>query len=106
MNYEIRWTENAVNQLNSILNYFEEFSETLPNQILDEIIALADSLIEMPFRYPECKELPTKAKIYRSALYQKKYRIVYRVAYDEVVILGIIHTSRNPSEIKKLKTIR
>jgi plasmid stabilization system protein ParE len=106
MNYEIRWTENAVNQLNSILNYFEEFSEVLPNQVLDEIILLADSLINMPFRYPECKELPTKTKIYRSALYQKQYRIIYRVSSDEVIVLGIIHTSRNPSEIKKLKKIR
>lgn len=106
MSYTVRWVNNAVYQLKAIVDYIEPDSLAASNTILDEIITFADSFSQMPMRYPECKELPTKSKIYRNAIYAKKYRIIFKVTSSEVVILGIIHTSRSPSEIKKLRGLK
>jgi plasmid stabilization system protein ParE len=106
MSYAVRWVNNAVSQLKAIIDYIEPDSIAASNAVIDEIITFADSFSEMPMRHPECKELPTKSKIYRNAIYNKKYRIIYKVTSSEVVILGIIHTSRSPSEIKKLRGLK
>jgi plasmid stabilization system protein ParE len=106
MSYSVRWVSNAVAQVKAITDYIEPYSVEASNKLLDDIIDFADSLGEMPLRHPECRELPTKSKIYRNAVYANKYRIIYRVVASEVVILGIIHTSRSPAEIKKLRGLK
>jgi len=103
--YSLRWTSNAVSQLKEVADYLEDFSEKTADRILDEIIDFADTFVEMPLRFPECSDLPTKGKIYRGALYEK-YRIIYKVWKKEIIILGIIHTSRSPQEIKKLRRLK
>ncbi len=101
----LRWTGNAVGQLKAATDYLEQFSEKSANELLNELIGFVDTLPAMPLRFPECPYLRTKDKIYRNALWDK-YRIIYKVLPDEVIVLGIIHVSRNPGEIKKLRRVK
>jgi plasmid stabilization system protein ParE len=103
--YTLKWTGNAIYQLNSIVDYSKTFSEEKADELLDEILAFIETFTEMPLRFPECAELLTKKKMYRSALYEK-YRIVFKITKSDVIILGIIHTSRNPKILKKLRKIK
>lgn len=50
-------------------------------------------------------EIPTKSKIYRRAICHS-WSVVYRIDTNEIIILGIIHHSRRPSKIKKLRKIK
>lgn len=100
-NYEIRWSESAVNQLDSILQQLKDSTQIKPQQFLDEIIAWTDIPANMPFRFPACKLLPTKYELYRNGNFLNQYQIIYRITLNEVIILAIIHKSRYPDSLKK-----
>jgi plasmid stabilization system protein ParE len=100
-NYEIIWSESAVNQLDSILRQLKDVSQINAQQFLEEIIAWTAIPANMPFRFPACKLLPTKYELYRNGNYLNQYQIIYRIALNEVIILAIIHKSRYPAERKK-----
>ena len=61
-----------------------------------------DAIETLPFAYPECRELPTPQKHYRSATHLKKYRIIYKVEADLIIFLLFFNTKQNPSRLKLL----
>ena len=71
----------------------------------NDFLSVIEKINFNPWKYKECKELPTKNHIYRIALY-KSWHIIYRIKTTEIVILGIIHSSRKPSKLKTLKKIK
>lgn len=61
-----------------------------------------DKIALNPFAYKECEQLSTKTKVYRQAVCLS-WLIIYKVTATEIIVLGIIHTSRRPTQIKKLR---
>ena len=55
-----------------------------------------------PYAFRECEELATKSKIFRRAVC-KSWQIIYRINGFEIVVLGILHSSRKASVIKALR---
>lgn len=68
----------------------------------DKIYETIERIAKNPYAFPECRENPTQNKIFRQAVCYK-WLIIYKIYPDEIVILGIIHSSRKPSTIKTLK---
>ena len=71
----------------------------------DKIFQTIDRIEKNPLAFRECWEIPTKTKVYRQAVCMS-WLIIYRVKGAQIVILGIIHSSRKPSRIRSLKKIK
>ena len=57
----------------------------------------------MPLMYPECEQLPTKAKLYRVAVLAQQYKVIYKVKGDMVSYLCFFNTKRHPGGIRNLR---
>ncbi len=105
--YEIRVTENANKDFDEITDYIEFVNFQPSNAIMvgESIIFSISKILANPHSYKECKYLPTKIKMYRQTLCLS-WNIFYRIRDYEIVILGILHTARKPSIIKKLRSVK
>ena len=59
-----------------------------------------DTIERMPFMFQEYPYKITEDKIYRRAIFEAQYVIIYKVVVDKIFILKIYHTSRNPNNIQ------
>jgi plasmid stabilization system protein ParE len=71
----------------------------------DRIFETIEQIRKNPLAFKECEALPTPEKIYRQAICMS-WLIIFRIKKSEIVILGIIHGSRNPSRLKKIRRIK
>ena len=104
---QIRISVTALQNINEVTGYIAFVSQSPANAIKvgDAIFATIDRIEKNPLGFKECEELPTKSKIYRRALCHS-WVIVYKITDVEIVILGIIHSARRPSIIKKLRKMK
>jgi toxin ParE1/3/4 len=94
---KVDWTEPAIQDLESIRAYIAKDSEYYAIRFVEKIIGAIDGLEDFPLRgraVPEVEE-----KNIRELLFQN-YRIIYRVETERVVILTVIHGSRDLSHKK------
>jgi plasmid stabilization system protein ParE len=105
--YPVRITENAQQNFDQITGFIAFIKHQPLNAIKvgDAIFKTIDRIGQNPFAFMECKEIPTKNKIYRKAICLS-WLIVYKIKSEEVVILGIMHGPRKPSRIKSLKKVK
>ena len=93
---KIEWAEPAISDLQHIRDYIAKDSEYYAASFVSRIIDRIDILPE----FPEMGRIVTEQndKNIRELIYQK-YRIVYRVEKERILILAIIHGSRDLSAI-------
>jgi len=94
---KIEWTEPAISDLQHIRDYIAKDSKYYAASFVSRIIGRIDMLPE----FPEMGRIVTEQndKNIRELIYQK-YRIVYRVEKERILILAIIHGSRDLSEMQ------
>ncbi|MCL6446969.1 MAG: type II toxin-antitoxin system RelE/ParE family toxin [Armatimonadetes bacterium] len=88
----IEWTEPAVLDLESIQEYIRKGSELYANIFIEKLINALDNLSNFPFMghsVPEARRKNIREIIFHT------YRIIYRVEKERILILAIIHCSRN-----------
>ena len=105
---KLRITNNALDNIEEILFYLEfvEYSPKSAELIKKKLVStIKKNILPYPLSFKECDEIPTKTKIYRKALCSP-YWIIYKIKPFEIVVLGVIHTSRAPSKIKVLRKIK
>jgi len=104
--YSLRITENAIRNIDEITGYIAYVNHQPLNAIRvgDRIFETIDKIGKNPLSYRECEEIQTKTKIYRKAVCMS-WLIIYKVIAFQIVILGIIHGSRQSSKIKILKRV-
>jgi plasmid stabilization system protein ParE len=105
--YTVRISKNALQNIDEITGYIA-FIKQQPHtavKVGDTLFEKIENIGRNPFAYKECKEIPTKTKMYRSANCLS-WHIVFKIKDYIVLILGIIHHSRRPSNIKKLRVIK
>ncbi|MEP7376004.1 MAG: type II toxin-antitoxin system RelE/ParE family toxin [Chitinophagaceae bacterium] len=105
--FQIRLSQNALQNLDEITGYIAFINHQPINAIKvgDAMFATFEKIKANPFAFKECAELPTKNKIYRRAVCYS-WSVIYKITTTEIIILGIIHHSRRPSAIKKLRKIK
>jgi plasmid stabilization system protein ParE len=103
--YQVRISLNAFQNIDEITGYiaFINNQPLYAIKVGDSIFETIDRIAKNPFVFKECEEIQTKTKIYRRALCLA-WSIIYRI--NQIVILGIIHQSRRPSRISKLRKIK
>ncbi|MBL7692286.1 MAG: type II toxin-antitoxin system RelE/ParE family toxin [Flavipsychrobacter sp.] len=104
--YEVRISVNALLNIDEITGYIAFIAHSPQNAIKagDAILETIDRISKNPVAFRECEQLRTNTKKYRRALCMA-WQIIFRVSGNSIVILGIIHSSRRPSEVKKLRRI-
>ncbi len=89
---KIKWTEPAIKSLQAIENYISLDSEYYAKVYVEKIIQQVDKLEDFPSIgriVPEYKKNDIREILFGN------YRIVYHLHSDCVVILNIIHASRD-----------
>jgi plasmid stabilization system protein ParE len=105
--YKVRISQNALLNIDEITGYIA-FIKQQPHTAIkvgDAVFEMIEIIGRNPLAYKECKEISTKSKMYRSA-YCLSWHIVFRIKENTVLILGIIHHTRRPSKIRKLRVIK
>ncbi len=88
----IRYTPRARGDLEAIYNYLEERSSAVARATITRIERRIIRLGDFPFMAP-ATELPD---IYELTLVRYPYKIYYRVDGNEIWIVHIRHTARQP----------
>ena len=86
------WTYPAREDLRSHLQYLVEKSPGAAQRLFEEAEAAGDSLDELPERG---RVVPELGEPHRREILVGKYRLVYRVTRDDVIILRMIHGRRD-----------
>lgn len=55
--------------------------------------------------YPECRWLPTKARIYRNIILDS-HLIIYRIKHDKIEVLRVFHSHSNITRIRTSRSIK
>jgi len=91
---KIEWTEPAILDLDGIRNYIARDSEYYASRFVGKIVEAVEKLEEFPEigrRVPEAEEENIRELLFRN------YRIIYRVETERILILTVIHGSRDLS---------
>jgi len=88
---QLRWSPEAVEDLESIAIYIERDSSYYARAVISRIISLSETI-------PENSELGRVVPEINDPDYRErfvhKYRIIYRVEPDRILIAAVIHGSR------------
>ena len=95
-------SDRAIESLDSIFEYISnKTSPESARKVVDELISFAESLDRYPNRFPKEKyQTPSNLNI-RSGI-KWKYKILYEVWEERVIILDFFHTAQNPTRINDL----
>ena len=101
--YKVVWQDNAKASLRSIYNFIKkhesyEQAKSLRARLKEE----GDSLVFIPHKYTKEPVLEFSQRDIRFKVIWS-YKLVYEVTNEHVVILDIIHTSRDPQLLKSVK---
>ena len=98
--FEVLLTEGAEQDLESIHEYISEFDCVAnANYVLDELMAVLESLSKFPERGSYPKELVGLGiKEYRQTFF-KPYRVIYRVTTSQVIIYLIVDGRRDMQSV-------
>lgn len=92
MDYQIRWSPRAVNNLEGICSYIAKDSEYLCCDFAKRVMAITESLIQFSksgWVDPEYDDFNLREKIYGN------YRIVYRLKEEYIEMIAICHSAKN-----------
>lgn len=94
--FEVLLTEGAEHDLEAIHDYISEYDCVAnANYVLDELMQVVESLSKFPQRGSYPKELVALGiKEYRQTAF-KPYRVIYRVAGNQVIIYLIVDGRRD-----------
>lgn len=101
--YKVIWNKRSISSLQSIYKYIKKReSQEQAAKVRDEIRDLGRSLGFMPHKFT--KDLLTGEE-HDNIRYKIiwSYRIIYEIREDAVAILDIVHTSRNPENIRLVR---
>ncbi len=88
------WSEPAVEDLTALHTYIARDSEHYANQFIARILDAAERLEEFPRLGRAVPEARGIAGDIREILFHS-YRIVYRLEDERVLVLSVLHGSRN-----------
>lgn len=100
---KVNWSANALLMVAETYDYLvEKTGEIFADEFTEELLAFGEKLSIKSEHFPFCRNPKLQAKGYRSALFRKKYMVIYSTNETKVDILGVVHSSRNPKDYENL----
>ena len=91
--------------LEEIYDYsVDTFGERKAKEYVNHLYHIILSLDRRYLMYPECRQLPTKGKIYRRIIFES-HMIIYRIA-ERVEVLRVFHSASSNRKIKSARTVK
>lgn len=95
MTFEVRLRSEAEQDLSDAAVWYEERLTGLGHQFLDEALAAFTSISETPLRYPAIHRNTRRALMHRFP-----FGVYYRIENDTIVVIALMHGSRDPRRWK------
>jgi plasmid stabilization system protein ParE len=92
---ELRLRPEAELDLSDAALWYEEQRPGLGHQLLDEVLTIFSKLTEAPLLYPIVHRNTRRALIHRFP-----FGVYYRVEATAIVVVAVMHGSRNPRRWK------
>jgi len=90
-----------VRELSGTLRYIGEHSLYAKDKFVDDLLVMVSKKIpQQPFIFPEFQKMPTLDKVYRKAIFKKKWNLIYKVETNRLIFLSIFHSSRDVAKMK------
>lgn len=86
------WSHRANTDVQSLRGYIAQDSQFYARQFIERLLGRIENLRDHPLQgrlVPEARREDIREIIFRS------YRIIYRTAFDHLLIITIVHGSRN-----------
>jgi plasmid stabilization system protein ParE len=91
---KIAWTDEAVESLAALHDYIAHDSPTYADRFVERLLAAVDQLETFPDLGRHVPEAPVEVPGVREILFHT-YRVIYRREAERVLILTVLHGSRN-----------
>jgi len=91
MAYEIIWSPEATEDLQSIVEYLSRSSPRYASTVAESLLEAADKLAHLPFAgrvVPELEDTMIREKFVHN------YRLIYQIHDESITIIAIIHVRR------------
>ena len=95
MTFEVRLRPEAEQDLSDAATWYEEQRQGLGHEFLDEALTMLSTVAETPLMYPNIHRNTRRAVIHRFP-----FCIYYRVKDTTIVVVAVMHGSRNPRRWK------
>ncbi len=92
---EIKWTAKALENLENIYNYINDYSNLYAEKVIKEIL----NYIKILENYPEVGKIIHKSIYTYRRLLHKKYIIIYNIVNSKIFICAVYHKSKLITEI-------
>ncbi|MES2139143.1 MAG: type II toxin-antitoxin system RelE/ParE family toxin [Bacteroidota bacterium] len=96
---EIIWTESALNDLNTIIDFISPFSVSIAEQIAFRILFRTNQLSKLP-KSGQIEPLLKNMKYEYRYLIEGHSKIIYRSENSKIFIERIFDTRQNPIKLK------
>jgi len=93
---KILWTGRALNDLKENIQYIAAKSPKNAEKVLQTLTSLVNTLNVFPYAYP-IEPVYNKENV--RFIVKWNYKIIYRIATNEIQILRIFNTKQHPSKI-------
>jgi addiction module RelE/StbE family toxin len=94
---KIEWTRSALSDARNLRDYIARNSEAYADRFVQKIIEAVEKAAAFPLigrRVPEANDDTIREILYR------RYRIVYRVETDRILVLMVIHGARDLTQVE------
>lgn len=87
-------------QVDAAAKYLHENTSQKADEFVEELEELIrEKIPKFPFSHPEFSKKPTKDKVYRRAIFRKKWNVVYKVSETTIVFGFFYHSSRDVDKL-------
>ena len=91
MDFEVKWSPEAMEDLESIVEYIARDSEFYARAVVAEILSVSRNIVEFPLIGRVVPEMGDE-RIRERFVYS--YRLVYRIESERILIVAVIHGKR------------
>jgi len=103
---KVVWSEFVEQDLEGIFLWGEEtFGFIVADRYTDYMLEQIQQLEYWYLMHPQCRQLPTKNKIYRNII-TDSHRIIYRILPNRVEVLRIFHLASSNTKIKSARKVK
>jgi plasmid stabilization system protein ParE len=103
MLYKIFWSENSVQTLKEIYNWYkEDYSISRAQKVVKSIRKSATEIAKNPYHHPQCFKVLNPNTNIRNCLVYNTFWIVYEIKNNQINILDIISGYQNPDLYQKI----
>jgi toxin ParE1/3/4 len=93
----LRILAEAEAEIETARQYLTERALRLGHRFLDDLEQTLDAVAERPERFSRVETLPDDAPYRRALLSIFRYAVVFEILADEVLVVAVAHTSREPN---------